>query len=75
MRVRFETVHDKVENLKVGDRVLFNNFDSFTSSTVLGLDYGPQPGYLSLTLSDDGMPQYLPAGSHVLRIVELWMGS
>ena len=68
MRVSFETRLVAVENLKVGDQVCLG---TFTISTVLGFDYGPRPNFFTLTLSTDGMPQYVPAGSYVHRVVGL----
>ena len=72
MRVSFETRLVAVENLKVGDQVCLG---TFTISTVLGFDYGPRPNFLTLMLSTDETPQYVPAGSYVRRVVEMRMSA
>ena len=69
MRVRFETRLTRIEDIQVGDQVCLMSSDTFTISTVLGLGYGPRPNFF--TLSTDGMPQYVPAGSYVHRIVSM----
>ena len=71
MRVSFETRLTRIEDIQVGDQVCLTNLDAFAISTVLGLGYGPRPNFFTLTLSTDGMPQYVPAGSYVHRVVGL----